>query len=480
MLNFYCLLLALLTIPIPLAYSTNETVSVIKFSQILENCYYPKNILKIQFKSSVSKPSGYSFCIRFTLDSWSTNSFFGSPQVSFYFDDYQTERGMFYNLGTKYIFSLKNSLPFSKTVWNLACAVYNESDLSITFTVNGKKLIETVENVSRTDQLLSFLNSFVNLGDGLGNFTGQITDLNIWSKPLTKDEIGQLSTGCDVTNLDNVSRPDKVAWSEANFTTSGKCVMRLNVRKETICRKEREEYLGVVTKIMQYENAYKFCKSLNGDMVLPLNKEHFRDILNETNNNNVPWCNVFWLPIKKSIQNASVLIRDTRRAPQEEITYAPWDNEIEKHDNNVKKECFYANSETLTFNADECSIPHCSICLLEKKRSVLNIKLYKEEFDKTDTDFLLSEDSFQLNGVFLSGLKGLSYIFTTDSKTLGKNVALISKENNCQLASFIGDNYLPVGIQYWSVASSCNIANGSMSKLKLTNVSFYFLYYLTF
>jgi hypothetical protein len=154
--------------------------------------------------------------------------------------------------------------------WNSLCFVHNFKDFVLDITLNG------VQMVSEKKQLASnFMEKLTKpFSVGLETpFWGQITDFNIWNRPLSNEEVHQFSFGCQ-EGLSN--QPEILDWSTVNITER-----RINSDQFQMQRQLFPCQYGMTQSQMLLENAngmnyYEstvFCNLLKGDLFDPTNKE---------------------------------------------------------------------------------------------------------------------------------------------------------------------------------------------------------------
>ena len=111
----------------------------------------------------------------------------------------------------------------------------------------------------------------------LGSMFGAVTDLQIWQRVLTDQEIRdfndcQLSAGGDVYQ-----------WSTSGLTLSGGMIIE-EVPRDELCRKSREKILIAKGNLLDFNETIDYCSQvMNGRMAVGKNTE-ILEAMNKMNN----------------------------------------------------------------------------------------------------------------------------------------------------------------------------------------------------
>jgi len=162
-------------------------------------------------------------------------------------------------------------------------------------------------------------------------FSGQVTDFNIWPRPLSPEEIATFST-CDALGLASLMRDATfVAWTSADVVFRGSNVVESVASRDDVCRKSASRNGGVVLFPTQttFHSAAAVCRQLGGEMPLPSSE---RDLSSWTTSSanvvvtlNTTCSEGFWLPIVRSPSNGSKWISFKQEAKEVEVTFLPWE-----------------------------------------------------------------------------------------------------------------------------------------------------------
>ena len=71
-----------------------------------------------------------------------------------------------------------------------------------------------------------------------GDFTGKLTDLNIWNKPL-HDSVEKITSGCEA----ELPKGAILEWSKLQFNTN----VTITIAADEVCRKSVGKYLSCST-----------------------------------------------------------------------------------------------------------------------------------------------------------------------------------------------------------------------------------------
>jgi hypothetical protein len=158
--------------------------------------------------------------------------------------------------------------------WNALCFTHNLTDLVFNVTLNGEQIGS--EKVNKKEDLKSnFLNKPAEpFSIGLeAPFLGQITDFNVWNRPLSIEEITQYSFGCQARLL---AQPEILDWANTNITSRGFQSNIIQMQRQLLtCQnslKQSHDFFQN-TLAMSYSKSVEFCKFLRGDLIDPFKEE---------------------------------------------------------------------------------------------------------------------------------------------------------------------------------------------------------------
>ena len=209
---------------------------------------------------------------------------------------------------------------------------------SITFSVNKKIILHLIEpGLTKT---LNLSNAVV-IGKG---FTGQLTDLNMWSRPLTLPELDQFQD-CDAS-FGSESRI--VDWSITNVTFDPDLISVERFQVQEVCQvSPRMKFFPLK---MSFKAALKVCQNLEGKMFLPRNEigtigsEHLA----------TSYDGQIWIPVVRSENNSWLIQNNT----YEEV-------DLGNVANSDSSDSCVIESE-VGFSVESCDAERCFVCELHR------------------------------------------------------------------------------------------------------------------
>ena len=191
------------------------------------------------------------------------------------------------------LFKNKNSQLFcftmsnSQTEWNAICFTHNFIDFLLNVTLNGKQMNSKKIQLSRAflDELTKPLSIGLNT-----SFWGQISDFNIWNRPLSYEEVQQYSFGC---HEGFSTQPEILDSSKTSISSSGINFQPYKIKRQLLtCGKGIVHYTFFEnTNDIDYYRSIEFCNLLKGDMFDPVFLE---------NGQEQKYKNWHWVPLKMS------------------------------------------------------------------------------------------------------------------------------------------------------------------------------------
>lgn len=249
---------------------------------------------------------GYGVCLRANIWTWNTNILLDSGLFKLRLSPYPLNQGTFTHSRLSFPFSHEKSLNYTKTAWNAFCASYNATDaddLTFSLMINGQLVLD----FSSADLMLTetaVANMTLQVGGGY--FTGQIADVQFWSRSLSYKEMLAYSEGCDDGFVAN-SGPAKMSWPVFNTTYYVGNYTQLSwVPKNGFCIRNKSWNQGAsIFLIRAFDALYagsKLCGQLNGEVVYPRDEDHLQNILSVVNATHLrdKCYNRFWVPATRS------------------------------------------------------------------------------------------------------------------------------------------------------------------------------------
>ena len=149
--------------------------------------------------------------------------------------------------------------PWQPGQWNSVCVTANTSQGSFRIVINGENVTETSSyngNYQDIDRNIFLMNNFY---EGFSPAHGAITDVNIWSRELTDQEM------LDWALCKKEVAPDVLSWSEAQLKIKLLTVREMD--KNVVCFKQQTErkMMGFNLK-KSFDETIKFCRSIGGEI----------------------------------------------------------------------------------------------------------------------------------------------------------------------------------------------------------------------
>ena len=169
--------------------------------------------IKVEPNSNVTFQDGFSLCFRVNFLTWDSSTLILSNILSL--DIMSNQLGYLF-FDEEYTFPWDIHIPIDPFYWNSICLTFNKSSQYFNFTINGKGIVST----GKEKKIVLEQFSHTSFEVGGSYFTGQISDFNIWSRPLSNDEITQYSFGCNQDFVEK-SKPEVIFWPKAAISYEG-------------------------------------------------------------------------------------------------------------------------------------------------------------------------------------------------------------------------------------------------------------------
>jgi hypothetical protein len=241
---------------------------------------FENNYIVLEPKTPNTNSTGYSICLRVSIWRWSYTVLLDSLFVKLAIQPIDLDFFLCFSIlkdkdkgGPCFLWENVSS------EWNSLCITHNFKDFVLNITLNGIEM-GSQKKKPAIDFMEKLTNSFsIGLATSLW---GQITDFNIWNRPLTIEEVHQYSFDC----LKGLSmQPQILDWFTANITKRGNNSLAMH-RALLNCHSDIEQS-PVIFDIayMVYSSSVELCNLLNGKLVEPM-------YLGQFNGDE----NYFWVP----------------------------------------------------------------------------------------------------------------------------------------------------------------------------------------
>ena len=300
-----------------------------------------KLVLEIQVKNDIGPFENISYCFRINLRDLFVQCVFSEsekslePQIQFIFIDESLKCGFLYFHGIYYMFKFPiKLLPVVPEQWYHVCVSYkaikHQQRASLRMYLDGINTIKMfIETPPKTDTRFH-LDKQWKLGyckiDHLMNdvrYTrGVISDFNVWSRPLSDDEMIEFTRFEPVDKDLILKKADIIDWRTMNITKVGEHVkeVKVSLKRRNVCLREKSKTIRGnhltnegknvacdednktifnFAKKTTFNEMALMCKQLGGKMPLPKNEEDLSIMLDSANwqNNDGRMCPSIWLPI---------------------------------------------------------------------------------------------------------------------------------------------------------------------------------------
>ncbi len=311
------------------SHGTSKEITVIKFhrrgSQVLVK---PNN-------GNISTLGDYTYCLRVNFWTWDYSILFQAGTHALQMDDYTRGTGAVFAGAYENSFEWGNHLQLSYYTWNSFCVSLQLANLF--FSINGKEVF----NLTEARLPLQIDLSTISLG--LATFTGQISDLNIWNRSLSHEEIINYSFNCDSDFVEK-SNPVILQWSSANITIQGNSAEKAAIPKKNVCQQNYDSNpktkKGILPRFFRCIFNSKQCKNLNGQMFYPQNEKDIQSLIEGAGSSLVTneCSGKFWIPF---VRSATGWIHESKRRQDEDHSFTPWMKAHFNESSITQNECMY-------------------------------------------------------------------------------------------------------------------------------------------
>ena len=114
----------------------------------------------------------------------------------FGFDDYKTGKGVVFHNSIFHEFVWRDFMTISPTFWNSICLTYNFNSNYTLLMINGREVLNKTGSYSKQINNNNLSNPMIMLELSPGS-EGQFSDLNLWSRPLSLEDLSPYFEGCN-------------------------------------------------------------------------------------------------------------------------------------------------------------------------------------------------------------------------------------------------------------------------------------------
>ena len=277
----------------------------------------------LEAKPSKIPSSGFTICLRANIIAWTSMQLFeiniGDQVFESWITSFESKYGFLYFNNT-YIgrFYWGDSILFSPYAWNAICAALDEVKHYLLITVNAQKVFGETNNDLKLNSS-NYSSSVWSVKSTI--YSTNITDLNVWNRPLTMNEITQLYTDCNLNFLKQI-RPEYIYWPDANMKLVRTGIYSTTEDFYSICERSDRRYseIFLIPKYNSFDSAKTFCYNLNADFPRISNLNDFEQLFNLSQNKNVNLCQDVWVPVRRSINESSRWYQETQHGNNSEVS----------------------------------------------------------------------------------------------------------------------------------------------------------------
>ena len=189
------------------------------------------NFLLIEPVKALKYEKGLTVCTRMQIEFWNMNYIFNSTDAGLLFSQYNKYEGMVRFEEVFYNFRLPKNLKLAS--WNSVCFSLNRTASRIQFSMN-----DYITNVSINQESNSAVQVLmVEPALLVGNFTGKVTDVNVWDEPFTQDQLLEFGNGC-FNNFSLTKRfpPNVIEWPARRIIAVGSTVRNYSIQDTELCK----------------------------------------------------------------------------------------------------------------------------------------------------------------------------------------------------------------------------------------------------
>jgi len=339
------------------------------------------------------------------------------------------------------------------------CVVYEASEMSLNITIGGELVLSLTESGS---QYIS--HDVFKLG-GTSTFSGHITDFNVWSRPLSAEEVKKYQHDCKV-DVSKILKPDIVSWPNINLTNQTTKNKIIILQRNKICDNQlvnKSDVILIFPYEATYDAAVKKCKTMNVEMP-PFESDYglYKMLYIDKVIKMEPNCREkIWL--SALLTNTSVVLKNNTQ-------------NLTVNSTEIIKVCQVLDLILNSYNFEDCNGLSCFSCQFPTNRLSFTLKGLCPELH--DTKYFLAQENVLADQMVLSGVTGLTNV-VYDSYAKEWNVILLKENKTIGMRKDTG-TILPFGLQTWTLAYNCEATVRNLqAELKLSNVSLISLYYDT-
>ncbi|XP_066940763.1 LOW QUALITY PROTEIN: uncharacterized protein [Macrobrachium rosenbergii] len=280
------------------------------------------------------------------------------------------------------------------------------------------------------------------------SYSGQLTQVNFWSRMLSADEVAAQA------NCEDTKEGDIVAWN-GPWTAVGDVVASTESLEQLCADATGNDYY--IFQDYTGPAAFKICKGLGGSVPTPKNEEQYQTIktaIDTYEGAGGRICSPFWVGITDVENEGSwIQVTDNQRI------HPKWS--VAEPDGDILENCAVADGPR-GFSDARCDDPNCVVCGVPR-RPVWTLLGACERFNR-NTHFIALQDE---NARFL--FRGYSDYQIVKSEDTDKWIWWDWRKNETVASLPEPVNGAPIGRQTWKLLRPmCGVNAGQVRRLLLT------------
>ena len=156
------------------------------------------NFFEVQPNQANLETLGFSICLRCKFWTWDVKNVFETNFAVLAFSKFEMFLAAVSVFNGPYVVFSSQGLKSSPSLWNTLCVVFNAQTSNVTVFINGnKEILNQYRNVTNFINGSKVGTIMVGGTNGPMRFSGQVTDLNIWSRHLNPSEVNKFMARVD-------------------------------------------------------------------------------------------------------------------------------------------------------------------------------------------------------------------------------------------------------------------------------------------
>jgi hypothetical protein len=190
-----------------------------------------------------------------------------------------------------------------------------------------------------------------------------MTDLNVWNRSLTFNELERFAFECDESLYTSVQ---SVLWTNQSFANRSSSLQVFSVKREKLCKIPPPKTKIFPSKVT-FESAVTICSQLAGKMPLPLNISEVNDVVKSSGKSYSNKGELqAWLPIRRSTVSSLEWVHSESiwKGVPTKVTFLNW-APGQPNGALIDQNCTIVTADSLGYSDVDCGEAHFFPCLLD-------------------------------------------------------------------------------------------------------------------